>query len=270
MTPSTSSATSGCDRASAGSITVTLGPRCRRRGGPGRPSASSGIMFGPSLGAWSGSGCVSMNSPSAPAADRREGERRDELARAAARAARTLPGPLHAVRRVEDDRRVARVAHAREVAHVDDEIAVAEERAALGDRDVGSALVDGREPRAPSRRRRACPRDASTGPSSRSPALPVAPAATSRSVWRQRNAGICSTSTTSAAGAHCSGRCTSVRIGRPGRGADAVERGEPLVQARSAMRARVRAIRLVEARLEDDAARHAFGAAAPDARRRAG
>ena len=67
-------------------------------------SWSSGIMFGPSLGALSGSGCVSMNSPSAPAATRRERERRNELARAAARAAGALPWTLHAVRRVEDHR----------------------------------------------------------------------------------------------------------------------------------------------------------------------
>ncbi len=49
--------------------------------------------------------------------------------------------------------------------------------------------------------------------------LPVAPAASSRSVWRQRKAGICSTSTASAAGAHWSASCTSVSTGRPVRGA---------------------------------------------------
>ena len=36
-------------------------------------------------------------------------------------------------------------------------------------------------------------------------ARPELPAATSKSVWRQRNAGICSTSQTSAAGATCDG-----------------------------------------------------------------
>ena len=46
-------------------------------------------------------------------------------------------------------------------------------------------------------------------------ARPVSAAATSRSVWRQRKAGICSTSTTSAASAHWSGSCTSVSVGRP-------------------------------------------------------
>src|SRR5258705_538863 len=46
-------------------------------------------------------------------------------------------------------------------------------------------------------------------------ARPVAPAARSRSVWRERKAGICRTSTTSAAGAHWAASCTSVRTGRP-------------------------------------------------------
>ena len=159
----------GCDRASAGSIIVAPGPRCRPRARRASSSASSGIMFGPSLGALSGSGCVSMNSPSAPAADRGERERRNELARAAARAAGALPRPLHAVRRVEDDRGVARGAHAREAAHVDDEIAVAEERSALGDGDRRTCALHGRRCRAPCRPRRAFLPDASTALSSRSP-----------------------------------------------------------------------------------------------------
>src|SRR5688572_11537232 len=46
-------------------------------------------------------------------------------------------------------------------------------------------------------------------------AFPVAPAASSRSVWRQRNAGICKTSATWATAAHWSGRCTSVSTGSP-------------------------------------------------------
>ena len=46
-------------------------------------------------------------------------------------------------------------------------------------------------------------------------AAPVAAAARSRSVCRHRKAGICSTSITSAAGAHCSGRCTSLSTGQP-------------------------------------------------------
>ena len=46
-------------------------------------------------------------------------------------------------------------------------------------------------------------------------ARPVRAAATIRSVWRQRKAGICRMSTTSAAGAHWSISCTSVSTGRP-------------------------------------------------------
>src|SRR5688572_365781 len=44
-------------------------------------------------------------------------------------------------------------------------------------------------------------------------ARPVRAAATIRSVWRERNAGICNTSATSAAGAACDGSWMSVRIG---------------------------------------------------------
>src|SRR2546426_225608 len=44
---------------------------------------------------------------------------------------------------------------------------------------------------------------------------PALPAATNRSVWRQRNAGIWRTSATRAAGATWAGSWTSVRIGRP-------------------------------------------------------
>src|SRR5215471_16194239 len=46
-------------------------------------------------------------------------------------------------------------------------------------------------------------------------ARPVFAAAWIRSVWRERNAGICSTSATSAAGAACDGSWMSVRIGTP-------------------------------------------------------
>ena len=44
---------------------------------------------------------------------------------------------------------------------------------------------------------------------------PVLATATTRSVCRQRKAGICSTSTTSATRAHCAASCTSVRTGTP-------------------------------------------------------
>ena len=47
--------------------------------------------------------------------------------------------------------------------------------------------------------------------------------------------------------------------GQPRRRADAIERGEPLVEPGPRERAGVGAIGLVEARLEDDAAGHALG-----------
>ena len=45
--------------------------------------------------------------------------------------------------------------------------------------------------------------------------LPVAAAASSKSVCRHRKAGICSTSTACATSAHCVASCTSVRTGNP-------------------------------------------------------
>ena len=67
-------------------------------------------------------------------------ENRDELTRSAAAAARALPGALHAVRRVEDDRRLAARAEAHEAAHVHNQITVPEERAALGNGDLAAAF----------------------------------------------------------------------------------------------------------------------------------
>ena len=46
-------------------------------------------------------------------------------------------------------------------------------------------------------------------------ALPVAAAANNKSVCRHKNAGICKTSTASAAGPHCAGSWTSVSTGQP-------------------------------------------------------
>src|SRR6185436_13444537 len=66
-------------------------------------------------------------------------KRGNEGALPAARAIRTLPRLLDGVRRVEDHRSLARFAQPSEAAHVDDEVPVAEERAALGDGDFGRA-----------------------------------------------------------------------------------------------------------------------------------
>src|SRR4051794_1562943 len=74
--------------------------------------------------------------------DGRSRERRDELTRAATRTAFSHTGALHAVRPVEDDGRLARVAHAGKSAHVDDEVTVAEETSAFSDCDSGLGTGD--------------------------------------------------------------------------------------------------------------------------------
>ena len=66
-------------------------------------------------------------------------------------------------------------------------------------------------------------------------AAPVRPAASRRSVCRDRKAGICSTSTASATGAQWSGRWTSVRTGQPMRAADLGEDAQALVHADAAL-----------------------------------
>ena len=60
-------------------------------------------------------------------------ERRNELSRPATRTTDTLPRLLNAMRRVEDHGHAAGGSHPGKAAHVDDEIAVAEEGAALGE-----------------------------------------------------------------------------------------------------------------------------------------
>ena len=88
---------------------------------------------------------------------------------------------------------------------------------------------------------------------------PVLAAATSRSVCRHRNAGICRTSATSAAGAACEGSWMSVRIGTPSRALIAAEHAQPLVEAGAAKRAARRAVRLVVGGLEDERHRQPCG-----------
>ena len=85
-------------------------------------------------------------------------------------------------------------------------------------------------------------------------AAPVAPAASRRSVWRERKAGICRTSTASATGAQSGGQ---VDVGQD-RAADAVADGgehrEALVHADAALGAERGAVGLVVGALEDQAA----------------
>ena len=79
-----------------------------------------------------------------------------------------------------------------------------------------------------------------------------AAAATSRSVCRDRNAGICRTSATSAAGAGLAGSWMSVRIGRPVRALTVGEHAQAGVEPGAAERGERGAVGLVERRLEDD------------------
>ena len=83
--------------------------------------------------------------------------------------------------------------------------------------------------------------------------LPVRPAASKRSVWRQRNAGVCNTSTTSATGAHCSGAWMSVSTGQTRRFAHFGEDRQPVLQPDAARRAERGAVGLVERGLVDQA-----------------
>ncbi len=84
-------------------------------------------------------------------------------------------------------------------------------------------------------------------------ARPVLAAATSRSVWRDRKAGICSTSTASAVGAHCSGKCTSVSTGQPVFLAHLGEDRQARLQAQAALAVDRGAVGLVERGLIDQA-----------------
>ena len=81
---------------------------------------------------------------------------------------------------------------------------------------------------------------------------PVAAAATSRSVCRHRNAGICKTSTTSATRAHCCASCTSVRIGDAELLADVGEDRQRAVEPDAAGALAAGAVGLVERGLVDE------------------
>ena len=118
-------------------------------------------------------------------------QRWNELPLPAAGSAFSLPRLLHRMGGVEDHRRAGGLPQADEVAHVHHQVAVAEEGASLGDRNLGCTRRC-----APSRPRPASLRPAIHWPFLMFTGFPVRPAATSRSVWRQRNAGIWSTSAT--------------------------------------------------------------------------
>ena len=146
---------------------------------------------------------------------------------------------------------VAEFPHHREGPHVHDQVVVAERRAALGDEHP---LVAG----AGDLRDRVA--DVARGEELAlldvHGAARCAAAATSRSVWRQRNAGICRTSATSAAGAACDGLVDVGQDGHaqvrldPRRGSGGPRRGPGPRYERDR-----RPVRLVVGRLEDERAR---------------
>ena len=137
------------------------------------------------------------------------------------------PGMLDAVGGVEDDR-VAELAHLGQRAEVDDEVVVAERRAALGEHDAG------RQPASSS-----FADDVAHVPGARNwpfltlTARPVARGGDERSVWRHRNAGIWSTSTPRPTGSACPGSWMSVITGDAELALHAGEDLEPVVDARA-------------------------------------
>ena len=119
----------------------------------------SGTMFGPSEGAWSGSGWVSMNTPATPTATAARASTGDELALAARRG--PLPARLlHRMGGVEDDRRAGLARQDRQRAHVRNERVVAEAR-----RRARSPERRPPRPRRAWRPRSSCPRARGTAPS---------------------------------------------------------------------------------------------------------
>ena len=90
-----------------------------------------------------------------------------------------------------------------------------------------------------------------TGPFLTLTTLPVFAAAISRSVCRQRNAGICRTSTTSAASVACSSVWTSVRIGTPTLRSSPSAVSPVLSRTRASKRINRGSIRLIVGRFEN-------------------
>ena len=149
------------------------------------------------------------------------------------------------MRRVEHHRKAERF-HDRNRAHVGHEIVVAERSAALGEREYIFL---------PASRAFSATRPISCGernwPFFRFTILPVATAASIKSVWRQRNAGICKMSTPSPASRACAS-VVNVRQHRHAElRADLGERFQAGFDARPAKRLAGRAVGLVEAGLED-------------------
>ena len=103
-------------------------------------SAAKSIWLGPSQGAASGSGCASTNSASMPTRDRGARERRDDAAVAVGSPSRRRPAAARRAWRRSRPARSARISD--QPAEVDDEVVVAEGRAALGDEHAARAAGD--------------------------------------------------------------------------------------------------------------------------------
>ena len=146
---------SGAAAGASARLTIASIAIRRRSSGSSRSRRSA---FCASLLARAGSSCTSRKTPSTPAATPADASGSmycAEPGRDAVAAARQL----QAVRDVEHDRH-ALLAHHRKRAHVDDEVVVAEARAALGHDHARVAGVD-----APWRPRGGCRRARGTGPS---------------------------------------------------------------------------------------------------------
>ena len=205
--------------------------------------SASGIMFGPSLNARSG---LRMRFDEKAVRARRQrgaGQHRRKFA-LAGRFVAAAAGQLHGMRRVKNHREPEAL-HDWNRAHVGHEIVVAERRAALGEQDFF----------APARRAfsTTCPISAGerNWPFFRFTIWPVSTAASIKSVWRQRNAGICRMSTTSPATAAWVSVWMSVSTGTPIFSRTLASISQAVVQARPAKGFGRRAVGLVEAGLED-------------------
>src|SRR6267378_1979034 len=174
-------------------------------------------------------------------------QRRNESPLAAARAIAPLARLLHGMRGVEDHGRLAGGAQAREAAHVDDEIAVTEERAALGDGDFrrpalpnlfdGPAHLFGRHPLAFLDVHRAI----GLAGSHEQIGLAAEECRDLQHVGHARGE------------RHVAGFMDVGHDGKPGGGADLLECAQPRFESRAARGVQARAIGLVVRRLVDDA-----------------
>lgn len=182
----------------------------------------------------------------------RQREGRDELPSPARRPTDALPWTLHRVRGVEDHRGRTGLTHPREAPHIDHEVTIAEEGASLGHRD-----------RRPRRSRRAHLRDRADHPFRVHPLPLLHVHGLPRRPCRLEEVGLSAEEGRDLedVGHLCRGGALlrEMHIGEDretGARSYAIERGEPFLQPRTTRRADVRAIRLVEARLEDDPAGH--------------